>query len=84
MHNTGSWSSTSAHKNNVVTSFNFYKDDIIHVKYSPEDSMIYFQKKGTEEKHELDFEVIEDDDLHLCALFYYNNDEIEYLGYAEE
>ena len=79
----GSWSSIDSSKNNVVTSFNFYKDDVIIVNYNPSDSTIVFKKKGTEESHTLEFENKDDDELHLCGLFYYNNDEIEYMGYDE-
>jgi len=43
-----------------------------------------FKKKGTEESHTLEYEKVEGDELCLCGLFYYNNDEIEYLGYADE
>jgi hypothetical protein len=32
----------------------------------------------------LEYEKNEGDELYLCALFYYNNDEIEFLGYADE
>lgn len=39
-----------------------------------------FSKKDTDQNHTLDVEIKDDDDLHLCCLFYYSNDEIEYLG----
>jgi hypothetical protein len=45
---------------------------------------VTFRRKGGEESHTIEFEVKDDDELHLCSLFYYNNDEIEYLGYDEE
>ena len=51
----GSWSSTDSTKNNVVTAFNYYKDDIILVTYDPDDSKIVFNKKGTQETHTLEF-----------------------------
>lgn len=35
-----------------------------------------FRKKGTEEMHTIEFEVKDDDELYLCGLFYYNNDEL--------
>lgn len=43
-----------------------------------------FKKKGTEESHTLEYEASEGDELYLCGLFYYSNDEIEFLGYADE
>lgn len=78
--NGGSWSSISSTHNNVVTSFSFYKDDIIIVHYDPVASKVTFRKKDSEDKHVIDFESKSDDELHLCGLFYYSNDEIEYLG----
>lgn len=79
----GSWSSVDASKNNVVTAFNYYKDDIILITYDPDESKVTFKKKGTEESYTLEFEQVEGDELYLCGLFYYNNDEIEFLGYAD-
>lgn len=32
----------------------------------------------------IEFTEKENDPLHLCALFFYKNDEIEYLGRAED
>lgn len=49
----GSWSSVDSTKNNVVTAFNYYKDDIILITYDPEESKIVFKKKGTEETYTL-------------------------------
>ena len=72
--NLGSWSSTDSSKNNVVTAFNYSKNDIILITYDPDESKIVFKKKGTEESHTLEFEPVEGDELHLCGLFYYNND----------
>lgn len=46
--NGGSWSSIDAGKNNQVTSFNFYKNDVITVEYDPVESKIIYRKKGTE------------------------------------
>lgn len=67
-----------------MNSFHFAKNDIIIVSYEPDDSKIVFTKKGTEDTHTLEFENKDDDELYLCGLFYYNNDEIEYLGYSDE
>lgn len=80
----GSWSSTNSSKNNVVNAFSYYANDIILVTYDPDELKIVFKKKGTEESHTLEYEVVEGDELHLCGLFYYNNDEIEFLGYDDE
>lgn len=44
----GSWSSVDSTKNNVVTAFNYYKDDIILITYDPDESKVVFKKKGTE------------------------------------
>lgn len=44
----GSWSSINASKNNTVTAFNYYKDDVIIVEYEPDDLKVVFRKKGTE------------------------------------
>lgn len=45
--NAGSWSSVDSTKNNVVTAFNYYKDDIILITYDPDESKVVFKKKGT-------------------------------------
>jgi hypothetical protein len=58
--------------------------DTITVDYDPIENKVTFRRKGGEESHTIEFEVKDDDELHLCSLFYYNNDEIEYLGYDEE
>ncbi len=67
----------------MVTSFHFAKGDTIILNYNPYDKTAVFSKKGTEESHTLEIEPKEDDELHLCALFYYSNDEVEYLGYYD-
>jgi len=82
--NSGSWSSIDSTKNNTVNSFNYAKDDTIIVEYLPEESKVVFRKKGTELIHTIEYEAKDDDELYLCGLFYYNNDEIEYLGYEED
>lgn len=43
---------------------------------------ILFKKKN--EKYEIDFNVINGDPLYPCALFYYMNDEIEFLPNYKE
>lgn len=64
----------------MVNSFIFAKDDIVILSFNPEEKKIVFMKKGTQESHTLEVENKENDDLHLCCLFYYTNDEIQYLG----
>ena len=80
----GSWSSIDAAKNNTVIAFNYNKGDIITVDYDPAECKLVFRKKGTEEVYTIEFEAKDDDELYLCGLFYYNNDEIEFIGYDEE
>jgi hypothetical protein len=80
----GSWSSSNASKNNVVNAFSYYANDTILVSYEPEEQKIVFKKKGTEETHTLEYEPVEGDELHFCGLFYYSNDEIEFMGHADE
>jgi hypothetical protein len=57
-----------------VNAFNYYKGDIVTVDYDPTENKLVFRKKGTEESYTIEFEQKEDDELHLCGLFYYNND----------
>ncbi|MCB0369876.1 MAG: hypothetical protein KDD45_10685 [Bdellovibrionales bacterium] len=45
---------------------------------------VTFRRKNGDESHMIEFEAKDDDELYLCGLFYYNNDEIEYLGYDDE
>lgn len=68
----------------MVTSFHFAKNDTIIVNYEPDESRVVFKKKGTDQTHTIEFENKEDDELHLCGLFYYNNDEVEFLGPGED
>lgn len=42
-------------------------------------SKLKFRKRGTNESYELDFQTKNDDPLCPCVLFYYTNDEVEYL-----
>lgn len=72
----GSWSSIDANKNNVVTSFNYTKNDIIVVSYNADENNVIFTKKETGETHTLEIDSNHTDELYLCSLFYYNNDEI--------
>lgn len=81
--NGGSWSTLNSGHNNVVISFHFQKNDVISVNYDPINMKVVFKKKGTKESHKLDFEMLSGNELHLCALFYYSVDEVEYLGHAK-
>ena len=67
-----------------MSAFNYYVNDTVTVEYDPIESKVIFRRKGTEDTHTLEVEVKDNDELHLCGLFYYNNDELEYLGYEEE
>ena len=67
-----------------MTSFHFAKNDTIVVSYEPDESKVVFKKKGTDQTHTIEFDVKDDDELYLCGLFYYNNDEIEFLGQNDE
>ena len=72
----GSWSSIDSSKNNQVTAFNYYVNDIITVEYDPNECKVVFRRKGSEDTHTIEFEAKDNDELYLCGLFYYNNDEI--------
>lgn len=65
--------------NNVVKAFKFAKGDTIVIEYDPVTKKIKFSKEGTTETYTLDFEILDKDTLHPCVLFYYLNDEIEFL-----
>ena len=67
-----------------MNAFSYYANDTILVSYEPEEQKIVFKKKGTEETHTLEYEPVEGDELHFCGLFYYSNDEIEFMGHADE
>jgi hypothetical protein len=75
--NGGSWSHTKAEHNNSVKSFKFIKGDIIQVTVNPTDKIVSFKKGG--ENYQIPFETIANDELSPCVLFYYLNDEVEFL-----
>lgn len=75
--NGGSWSNIKAEFNNTIKSFKFSKGDVITMTIDMEKSKAVFKKKA--ESYELEFKKIEGDELYPCALFYYNNDEVEFL-----
>lgn len=81
--NGGSWSNIKAEFNNTIKSFKFVKGDIIVVTVNFDTNKISFKKKN--ETYEIEFKTIEGDELYPCALFYYINDEIEFLpNYKEQ
>lgn len=44
-----------------------------------ETKKLKFKKKGTNEQFDIDFQTNPTDPLHPCVLFYYENDEVEFL-----
>lgn len=75
--NGGSWSHTKAEHNNSVKAFKFIKGDVIKVTVNMNEKIIYFSKN--DEKYQIPFETIPNDELSPCVLFYYLNDEVEFL-----
>ncbi len=60
-----------------MKAFKFTKGDIIQVIVNPLEKTIAF-KKNTE-TYQIPFETINGDELSPCVLFYYINDEVEFL-----
>lgn len=82
--NGGSWSNIKADQNNTIKvfffftqSFDFKKDDIIAVQVNFSNSTINFKRNNN--KHTLSFNKVPGDELYPCVLFYYLNDEVEFL-----
>ena len=82
--NGGSWSSIDSENNNVVTAFHFYKHDTVVVEFDPVHMVVKFTKKDTSETYSISFSFEEGNELHLCTLFYYANDEVEFLSSEAE
>lgn len=80
--NGGIWSHTKAEHNNSVKAFKFVKGDIIQVTANFTEKLVTFQKGS--ENYQLPFETIADDQLKPCVLFYYLNDEVEFLADFKE
>jgi len=78
--NGGTWSNIKSDANNLVKTFKFAVNDIVICDYDPIAKTITFSKHGTTETYSLDFNFIEGDPLHPCCLFYYLNDEVEFLS----
>lgn len=76
--NGGSWSHTKAEHNNSVKAFKFAKGDIIQISVNPIEKIIAFKKNN--ENYQIPFETIANDELSPCVLFYYINDEVEFLA----
>jgi len=82
--NGGSWSNIKADQNNTIKvfffftqSFDFKKDDIIAVQVNFSNNTINFKRNNN--KHTLSFNKVPGDELCPCVLFYYLNDEVEFL-----
>jgi hypothetical protein len=75
--NGGSWSHTKAEHNNSVKAFKFTKGDVIGVKANFTEKTILF--KRNKDVYSIPFETIAGDELRPCVLFYYLNDEVEFL-----
>ena len=60
-----------------MQAFKFAKGDVITAVVSMKDSKVTFKKKA--ERFDIPFTVIPGDQLHPCVLFYYVNDEVQYL-----
>lgn len=58
------------------------KGDIVSVIFNILTKKMTFKKK--KEIYELDFDTINGDELYPCVLFYYINDEIEFLANYKE
>lgn len=57
----------------------FAKGDTVVVEYDPIAKVVKFMKEKKSETFKLDFTPIENDPLHACVLFYYVNDEVEFI-----
>lgn len=57
-------------------------NDVISITVDYDSKKMTFKKKN--EKYELDFTTIPGDPLYPCALFYYMNDEVEFLPNYKE
>ena len=63
--NAGTWSSLEANRNNLVSAFRFALNDTIICTYDPIEKKIFFESKRTNEKYDLNFEILEDDSIHV-------------------
>ena len=77
--NGGSWSHSKAEYNNTVKAIKFGKGDVVHASVDREGGNIVFSKNSSSEKYVLPFVEEEGDELHPCVLFYYVNDEVEFM-----
>jgi len=78
--NGGTWSTWQSSHNNIVKSFKFQKGDVIVCEYDPFENFVRFLNEKSNEKYELEIKQIAEDPLHPCVLFYYLNDEIEFVN----
>jgi hypothetical protein len=63
-----------------MKSFKFTTNDVVRVTYNPRAGEINFGKKGTDETFTLDYDWRSSEDLYLCGILYYADDQVEYLG----
>ena len=66
----------------LFQAFKFVTNDVIVITVDLNAKKLTFKKKA--EKYQLDFNTIEGDPLYPCVLFYYMNDEIEFLADYKE
>ena len=52
-------------RNNLVSAFRFEFNDTIICTYDPIEKKIFFDSKITNEKYDLNFEILEDDSIHV-------------------
>jgi hypothetical protein len=82
--NGGTWSTTQANFNNVVKAFKFAKGDTVTCEYDPVNSQLVFGKEKTVEQFKLELKYVDGDPFHPCVLFYYLNDEVEFINNFKE
>jgi hypothetical protein len=63
-----------------VKAFKFAKGDVVGCVYDPVANNLTFTKEKSNETYKLEIKPIAGDTLHPCCLFYYQNDEIEFIN----
>ncbi|EGR33112.1 hypothetical protein IMG5_061110, partial [Ichthyophthirius multifiliis] len=78
--NAGSWSSSQVQANNCIKSFAFAKNDVVIIEYDPLEKIVKFYKENKpESRYKLEVLNVENEPVCACVLFYYLQDEVEYL-----
>ena len=77
--NGGVWSNTRSEHNNKVSTYHFQTGDTIHVKVDLSLKKVKFIKNNNSGSWETTFTLIAGDKLYPCVLFYFKDDEVEYL-----